>query len=139
MNALFWNLKQGFSGWKRCHFDTVGILKKDMKRILLERGIFVPLKGYPDSVVLEIAISKEEPHDWTDEEISAGLKRNMNYHPRTFLVEKKPTLPSPTKIEDTGYDSRSKISRQPSVGKASRYSAENHTWLQQNFIPSQPI
>lgn len=115
------------------------MLKKDIKRILPERGIFVTFKEYQDSVALKMAISKEEPHDWTDEEISAGLKRNMNYHPRTFLVEKKPTLPSPTKIEDTGYDSRSKISRQPSVGKASRYSAENHTWLQQNFIPSQPI
>ncbi|RKF95966.1 hypothetical protein GcM1_067002, partial [Golovinomyces cichoracearum] len=40
----FWEFKQDFSGWKRIHFDTAGILKKDLKRTLLERGIFVPLK-----------------------------------------------------------------------------------------------
>ena len=112
------------------------MLKKDIKRILPERGIFVTFKEYQDSVALKMAISKEEPHDWTEKEISAALKRNLNYHTRISLLEKKPTPPSPTKIEDTGYDSRSQIPRQHSVGKAFKYSEESPTQQQLNFTPS---
>ncbi|RKF55675.1 hypothetical protein GcM3_200064 [Golovinomyces cichoracearum] len=81
---LFWELKQDFAGWKREHFDLAGILKKDFKRVLMERGIFVPLKGYSDAIGLEMAISGSEPHIWTKEEIPAALKRKLNYHPKHF-------------------------------------------------------
>ncbi|RKF55682.1 hypothetical protein GcC1_202016 [Golovinomyces cichoracearum] len=71
---LFWEFKQDFDGWKISHFDTAGILRKDLKKVLLERGILLSSKGYPDSAALEMIIADEEPHTWTSEEITATLK-----------------------------------------------------------------
>lgn len=97
---LFWEFKQDFSGWKRIHFDAAGILKKDLKRTLLERGIFVPSKGYADSIALEMVIAEEEPHIWTTEEITAALKRKINYHPKISILENRHTPQTSLKIEE---------------------------------------
>ncbi|TQS35630.1 hypothetical protein Golomagni_03945 [Golovinomyces magnicellulatus] len=96
---LFWEFKPDFSGWKRIHLDTAGILKKDLKRTLLERGIFVPSKGYPDSIALEMVISEEKPHVWTTEEIAAALKKRINYHPKISIFENTHTPHTSMKIE----------------------------------------
>ncbi|RKF63808.1 hypothetical protein GcC1_136014, partial [Golovinomyces cichoracearum] len=95
----FWEFKQDFSGWKRIHFDTADILKNDLKRTLLERGIFVPLKGYADSIALVMVISEEEPHVWTTEEIAAVLKRKINYHPKISILENRHSSHTSLKIE----------------------------------------
>ncbi|RKF74332.1 hypothetical protein GcM1_240118 [Golovinomyces cichoracearum] len=89
---LFWEFKQDFSGWKRIHLDTDGILKKDLKRKFSEKGIFVPLKGYADSIALEMVISEEKPYVWTKEEITAALKRKINYHPKISILENNTLL-----------------------------------------------
>ncbi|RKF84275.1 hypothetical protein GcM1_127010, partial [Golovinomyces cichoracearum] len=72
---------------------------KDLKRTLLERGIFVPLKGYADSIALEMVISEEEPHVWTTEEIAAALKRKINYHPKISIFENRHSSHTSLKIE----------------------------------------
>ncbi|RKF55674.1 hypothetical protein GcM3_200050 [Golovinomyces cichoracearum] len=68
---LFWELKQDFVG------------------VLMEKGTFVPLKGYFDAISLEMAIPGSEPHIWTKEEIAADLKRKLNYHPKISIQENK--------------------------------------------------
>ncbi|RKF55700.1 hypothetical protein GcM3_200068, partial [Golovinomyces cichoracearum] len=102
---LFWELKQDFAGWKRQHFDQAGILKRDFKRVLMERGIFVPLKGYSDAIGLEMAISGNEPHIWTKEEIAVALKRKLNYHPKISILEneKSPVTTLKTKASSIQY------------------------------------
>ncbi|RKF71278.1 hypothetical protein GcC1_103033, partial [Golovinomyces cichoracearum] len=96
---FFWEFKQDFSGWKRIHFDIASILKKDLNRKLLERGIFVPLKGYADSIALKMVISEEEPHVWMTEEIAAALKRKIKCHPKISILEIRHSSHTPLKIE----------------------------------------
>ncbi|TQS39021.1 hypothetical protein Golomagni_00462 [Golovinomyces magnicellulatus] len=103
---LFWELKQGFAGWKIHYFDQAGILKKDFKRVLMKRGIFVPLKGYSDSIGREIAISGDEPHTWTKEEITVVLKRKVNYYPEISILENKKNPVSILKTETSSSQSR---------------------------------
>ncbi|TQS37450.1 hypothetical protein Golomagni_02077 [Golovinomyces magnicellulatus] len=98
---LFWEFKQDFIGWKKHHFDTAGILKKDLKRILLERGIFVPSKGYTDSLALEMVINEKEIHVWTTDEIKTALKKNINYHPKIGILKNSLTPHISPKIEES--------------------------------------
>ncbi|RKF55701.1 hypothetical protein GcM3_200066, partial [Golovinomyces cichoracearum] len=122
---ICWELKQDFAGWKREHFDQAGILKKDFKRVLMERGIFVPLKGYSDTIGLEMAISGSEPHIWTKEEIAAALKRKLDYHPKFSILENEKSPVTISKTEASSIQYRTQ--------EAAKYEYRNPSDFPRNF------
>ncbi|TQS38760.1 hypothetical protein Golomagni_00726 [Golovinomyces magnicellulatus] len=136
---LFWEFKQDFDGWKRSHFDTAGILRKDLKRILLERGIILSSKGYPDSAALEMVFADEEPHALTSEEITAALKRKTNYHPRFAILQESQNPNISIKAESGNYQNRGQAPRQPGIRKATESSCNISVDQQKYFIPPQSI
>ncbi|TQS34590.1 hypothetical protein Golomagni_05019 [Golovinomyces magnicellulatus] len=126
---LFRELKQDFAGWKRHRFDQAGILKKDFKRVLMEKGILVPLKGYSDAIGLEMAVSGDEPHIWTKEEVTAALKRKVDYHPKFSILENKNNPVSILKTETSSSQFRAQkanLETLPNFRENSKMGSKNY-------------
>ncbi|RKF81487.1 hypothetical protein GcC1_025027 [Golovinomyces cichoracearum] len=137
--TFFWELKQDFAGWKREHFDQAGILKKEFKRVLMERGIFVPLKGYSDVIGLEMAISGSEPHIWTKEEIAAASKRKLNYHPKISILGNEKSLVTILKTEVSSIQYRTQEAAKSEYRTPSDFPRNFENGQQKLFPPYQSI
>lgn len=92
----------------------------------MERGIFVPSKGYADSLALEMVISEEEPHVWTLDEITAALKRNINYHPKIGILKNRQTPHISLKIEES-YNQNNQNLRQTPIRSNTKQPSEPPT------------
>ncbi|RKF79740.1 hypothetical protein GcM3_052031, partial [Golovinomyces cichoracearum] len=105
----------------------------------MERGIFLSIKGYPDSTALEMVLADEEPHAWTSEEITAALKRKINYHPRIAILQESQNPNVSIKVEGKIYQNRGQAPDQPGNRRITESSCNISVDQKQNLIPPQSI
>ncbi|RKF71259.1 hypothetical protein GcC1_103031, partial [Golovinomyces cichoracearum] len=79
-----------------------------------------------------MVLADEEPHAWTSEEITAALKRKINYHPRIAILQESQNPNVSIKVEG-------QAPGQPGNRRITESSCNISVDQKQNFVPSQSI